>query len=789
MKIENSNCVPQSLIFIQIKPEINTKKIKSVDFSLMLLLQELDSSSDFVQSAYEGVSKSLRFLEKESGVSEEFNAKINFVISGKIGILDYTFKNPLKSKSYNVEYTQNPETSSRLLVMSPLYSYSKETFLFTYENTKYVTDEMKTSEKQGEIAGILSGNPLSSNPAVGESLTIAATFDPTGTLTRFSQIIKITNRVYYININYGSKLNSFLDGIDKVSGIKKKYPNLSYLKKTKSFRGRLTEKKISGDFYADFDWRIIVYFISWTVRTLFWLIAGRRVPVWLLFSAYFVPRIHLMIFNAFFLDFLFYSTISAMHYRLIPSSVLSYICLFMIHCDLTSMLNAARDRKLWLYFLRVKKSRFIFTPEDQSSPRKQIEKNGDGSSSKFFKLEPVNNNVLVLNSNSKVKNKTKKEGINYQDLKKKGLLVIDYDKTWENINLNVHLMSFFTTPLKAEKKVYQSRISRNLVILHYARMYIYQILIPVGQYLPGFTIFLLLSFEIGKVVSAIYIHMKYRALVDTIVIFAETFQHVFMSIFFMIAFTISIYYNESDLGLAWQTFAIYILLAAIVLEYLLLTLKMVSLCRTFIRNRKLGKDEKKPRIGWFIYLKPSYQNRLEDISVVKDSGLLVEGSGRKPRTISIYARVSNKGKIDTPKSSFKKNFAKNNRIRSSFSGQANIPGSDQNCMAKYLASELNKRQSIDQNKIPEHLENVGSKQPLSVLEPLKKSPFSKHFNKAANNNGNVITIKKTDQNKITNTILISKAGQKNPLARVYKEEKNKYDLSSNSLISKKDIFN
>ena len=76
---------------------------------------------------------------------------------------------------------------------------------------------MKVQVNQGNSISIAVGAPQyreGGSPTLISVILMAITvIDPTGVLTRFSQMIKIVTKLYYININYGARLDTFLSRI------------------------------------------------------------------------------------------------------------------------------------------------------------------------------------------------------------------------------------------------------------------------------------------------------------------------------------------------------------------------------------------------------------------------------------------------------------------------------------------------------------------------------------------------------------------------------------------------
>ena len=79
---------------------------------------------------------------------------------------------------------------------------------------------MEAAVSQGESAGTLVSLAPQS-PAASEVINTAVSIDPTGLTTKASQVLKVLQRLSYMNINTGDKLGGFLDGVEKASPAKR----------------------------------------------------------------------------------------------------------------------------------------------------------------------------------------------------------------------------------------------------------------------------------------------------------------------------------------------------------------------------------------------------------------------------------------------------------------------------------------------------------------------------------------------------------------------------------------
>ena len=81
--------------------------------------------------------------------------------------------------------------------------------------------------------------------------------DPTGTFFRFTKILQIVNKLYFININYGKRLEAFLAKSVRTDGVHREGLNIL------NTRGKLSWKRVTLDFVAAMSDKVILYLLSW----------------------------------------------------------------------------------------------------------------------------------------------------------------------------------------------------------------------------------------------------------------------------------------------------------------------------------------------------------------------------------------------------------------------------------------------------------------------------------------------------------------------------------------------
>jgi hypothetical protein len=228
-------------------------------------------------------------------------------------ILDFTLPKGLPKEQYNVtlvgftfNMTEDNGTNYQIQVMNGSTVYYN----------KMIASELELTDKAAVIV-----RPLSTTVAAPDSATGLAVMgtllalDPTGTWYRFTKILQIVNKLYFININYGKRLEAFLaksaiavrDGKTREAVV-----NMD------EYRGRLSREKVtlSGISMPLMMYKIIFYVLSWLLRGVKRLLLDNCImgKVGIYFCHY-ANKVHLIIFNLVFIDFIWLAPRTLMHSR------------------------------------------------------------------------------------------------------------------------------------------------------------------------------------------------------------------------------------------------------------------------------------------------------------------------------------------------------------------------------------------------------------------------------------------------------------------------------------------
>jgi hypothetical protein len=104
--------------------------------------------------------------------------------------------------------------------------------------TKASLQEVAGAKAQGAAVGAMMGNNL----AITTIIMTAVALDPTGVLMKFNQILKVINKLYFININYGTRLTVFLA---QIGGVTKKNAPRKEVYHSRATRGKFTRAHLS----------------------------------------------------------------------------------------------------------------------------------------------------------------------------------------------------------------------------------------------------------------------------------------------------------------------------------------------------------------------------------------------------------------------------------------------------------------------------------------------------------------------------------------------------------------
>ena len=451
------------------------------------------------------------------------------------------------------------------------------------------------------------GQTISTMTGVTDSYTISAIFatifgfDFTGILIRFAQILKIVNKMRFMQLNYGSRFYIFLKNIgDLFVFIGPKNQKRDVINSV-GYRGTISKQYVDLEFGRVFADKIPLYLLSW-----FLLISNFslrhfkiKVPKFYLHVMFYHQKFHPMIFNIIVIDFLFYGTRSILHISSgLPGNLFfAYFCLFFVSLDFFLLFWAVFEDKLWLrvYHMNLRKEfpeRFLpkgeglvkLIEKEISQFNKEAEKESSPSIEKEDEDGEKKGNILK--DDEMIGNKGEKEKDQENRKVEEPRKQIDFVKTYDYLHSVQKHVEFLAIPLDFKKNTYQDRFCRVYSLVLIIRVSFYQIFIVSCQYVSGLLIVVLIGVETVKFYVTIRGSQGRILLANRVLYFAEITQSIFtifiLAFFFFLHFRTK--YDIIETGT--QLFGVIVITIAVLSEWAFTLINIVYLLSLFVKKQK-----------------------------------------------------------------------------------------------------------------------------------------------------------------------------------------------------------
>jgi len=169
--------------------------------------------------------------------------------------------------------------------------------------------------------------------------------------------------------------------------------------------------------------------------------------------------------------------------------------------------------------------------------------------------------------------------------------VIDYEATFQEIELCHHQVEILSASLRLDQQVYRSRASRCTFLMHVLRINLFQCLVVACQYTNSLVLVSLLMIEVTKVAVTVLLYLRLKHLKNLLVLVMEVLNSLFLGVFMLICLWVNL--SEQTEGEAYQTAAIYTIITSCICEYLLLISYLVITVYNAIKNRKSSSKNKR----------------------------------------------------------------------------------------------------------------------------------------------------------------------------------------------------
>jgi hypothetical protein len=547
----------------------------------------------------------IAYLKASTGKPETVQFKSNILSSASGLFNEITLSEMLPEKKYTINVTC-PAKYYNVTINGVLYRLSFFSGVFPFENTVSAAEVAGAASTGSAVSNIFGGSLTSSAAFLPVMMGVIA-MDPTGVLMKFNQILKIINKLYFININYGTRLTAFLGAIGEMGGgtiVDSKKFTVHHIS---SYRGKLTKSNLATQYWEAMNYRIGLYLGIWLIWIVHWTLMKLKVKIHAkyLYVLHFGRKVHLIIFNLVFIDFIWYGGHTLLHSRdSLTDQILALTTLLLVIMDLTTLLDTAFDQRNWLYWISLKK-----VIEQNTLEQKKLMHFEELKKKKKEKKLKIKKEVKEKKVRGRTVQLPEFEGDDPDSDNEKGVAKkkeavrrVHFTNTYDEINSNFHLFSLMSFNLQTLARVYLNPLARSLLIFHILRTISYQAFVLAGQYSSGLTICLLLFIEISKIGYVGYYYVKYKYLKNIICLLMEVMQSFFLVLFLLIAMILHPKgHNEIILDF-YQDAGIWIVIASCVAEYLLLLTYIGVAAYDFFKNRKaLNRALKKMKYSFIKY--------------------------------------------------------------------------------------------------------------------------------------------------------------------------------------------
>lgn len=466
--------------------------------------------------------------------------------------------------------------------------------------------EVKQVQQQGElVAGLTSFSPVKDRIAT-EVMGVAAAADPTGTVARFSQVIKIVSRLVYMNVNFGPKLTLFLESSEALSGVAK-VSHQEEVQTRLAARGKFSYYRVTTSVLNSFHgWKMVLYCISWVMAFLLSRTVASRPKVgkWVLYLVYYWPKLHLILFNVVFIDLMFHGPRAMLHSNSGQDRFFGGLIIFFSIVDLCEAMMFSFNDDVWITIFRRRtrqeqlEKAVLAGKGEEAKPKEGGDEKAGGKKGVVSVRRSMGKPDDADNKSPGRETASDSQSGGKEKAKEKER-VVDFDATYDEIKMNHHQFEMSCNSLMLNREVYLSRTCRLHSAMHYIRIAVYQALLPCTQFCPTITFAALAFIEVFKMARTTYLYFRFKHIKSSLLLMMEFSQGLFLTAFIGIVFS----GTSQDMAvmptLRMQTVSIWLVIISCLLEYILLfsylVLSAVDFYQQFKRRSELKKKKYQPQ--------------------------------------------------------------------------------------------------------------------------------------------------------------------------------------------------
>ena len=517
----------------------------------------------------------------------------------------------------------------------------------------------------------------SSSPAVITVSIVLLLADTQGNFFRLTKVLQIVNKLAFINVDFGPKLESFLLKTAAITQYESDPSHPQQVFNSKRYRGKVSKYKTTFDVMRYMAYRLIAYYASWILRCLKrYLMNTKQMNKVGIYMCHYSNKIHLVIFNLIFIDFIWLASRAMLHGRNLPlnRTIPTIITFALMFFDFWLIIIHLLNSKIWKRAYRNN-----LTLKTLISATEPIEKKLSMRKSSEISIKtpntPLPRNFLRKNlsqsKDSSISNLRRKNQIAQSVNEKKK---IDYVKTYREIDYNTHLMKVATSQLALNKAAYESVLCRLLISSLWLRMPYIQSVIISCQYNNTGCVFVLSLIESCKLFATLYAYIRYRHIRSLVLFFIDISQSLCMIIFLLN--TLLQMYDKQNVSLdnIHQSVGIYTILGMCGIEYLLTIWFIFTDMYYSLKIRSYKKKNNLKNMPNEIIFTMNDDNEANRMRVNDSEQILNKDNNNHLKNISSNNRINKKA-------SFSGSVTKNNRVnsidRSSMSMKYKVHQSDQ----------------------------------------------------------------------------------------------------------------
>lgn len=396
----------------------------------------------------------------------------------------------------------------------------KEPYLtFGYNN------EMKKYLNYAYAMGYVMGAEVTSQMLVFY-IDLALVMDPTQIGVRMVQSYKIYNRLKYINVQFGGKLEAFLQNIGEILIGPQEYSKDVDVRKPTGTKGKLTTLKLGLDFSGLYTARLFIYICTFSLRFFSELVVKKRmeVQIWLLAIAFYAPRLHCIVLNLICVDFMFYGFRDLLHMSGTDfPNIMAFFAIIFITWDFSLLFMSATNDRNWSMEFHIQNRGFaqsgiedVIVVTESDSDEDEENENGE--------------------------EKEKKKTVQRAAVDSIEEAKIDYQKTFIELGRDAGAIWFLTRNLRLDKEVYNDRWCRFYGIFKMLKTCFYSSTIIGCQFAPITQSLVYILMEISLMAYIVYKFLKLK-FISPFLLTIDLLQGCALFMFAML--TMSIYTEQA----------------------------------------------------------------------------------------------------------------------------------------------------------------------------------------------------------------------------------------------------